>query len=238
MYKIHLISGPRNISTALMYSFGNRTDFSIIDEPFYAYYLNKEKVDHPDREAVILSQSIRAEEVIGLLNIQNASSSYFFIKNMAHHIYGLDLKFILPFKNILLIRDPARIIWSFSKVVKDVTLKDIGIKQEFEIFQFLQEQNQKVIIINSDDLLENPSEYLKSLCVELDIPFEKNMENWAPGPRIEDGVWASHWYKNVHKTTRFEKQTTDFKRLPKNLIQVYEQALPYYNKLNAFALKN
>ena len=40
-------SGPRNLSTALMRSFENRDDTEILDEPFYAYYLDKTKLRHP-----------------------------------------------------------------------------------------------------------------------------------------------------------------------------------------------
>ena len=39
-------SGPRNLSTALMRSFGNREDvIEVIDEPFYASYLKESNMD-------------------------------------------------------------------------------------------------------------------------------------------------------------------------------------------------
>ncbi|NCW57866.1 MAG: HAD family hydrolase, partial [Gammaproteobacteria bacterium] len=37
--RIAMWSGPRNLSTALMRSFGNRSDTVVVDEPFYAHYL-------------------------------------------------------------------------------------------------------------------------------------------------------------------------------------------------------
>ena len=37
--RIAMWSGPRNLSTALMRSFGNRPDCAVIDEPFYACFL-------------------------------------------------------------------------------------------------------------------------------------------------------------------------------------------------------
>ena len=39
--RICLWSGPRNISTALMYSFAQRDDTAVYDEPLYAHYLSK-----------------------------------------------------------------------------------------------------------------------------------------------------------------------------------------------------
>ena len=46
-------SGPRNISTALMRSWENRPDCEVVDEPLYAYYLDRTGLDHPGRDEVI-----------------------------------------------------------------------------------------------------------------------------------------------------------------------------------------
>ena len=50
---IAMWSGPRNISTALMYSFENRGDTKISDEPFYGYFLSRNKIMHPNRNLII-----------------------------------------------------------------------------------------------------------------------------------------------------------------------------------------
>ena len=34
--KVAMWSGPRNLSTAMMYAFGNRADCAVVDEPLYA----------------------------------------------------------------------------------------------------------------------------------------------------------------------------------------------------------
>ena len=46
---IHAISGPRNISTALMYSFAQRPGCAVFDEPMYGVYLKKLDPDHPGK---------------------------------------------------------------------------------------------------------------------------------------------------------------------------------------------
>src|SRR5205085_2300311 len=41
--RIAMWSGPRNISTAMMRAWGNRPDTFVVDEPFYAFYLKKNR---------------------------------------------------------------------------------------------------------------------------------------------------------------------------------------------------
>ena len=43
-------SGPRNLSTAMMRSFGNRADTFVSDEPFYGAFLKPSGADHPMRD--------------------------------------------------------------------------------------------------------------------------------------------------------------------------------------------
>ena len=50
---IFMWSGPRNLSTALMRSFENRSDTEVLDEPLYAYYLKETKKSHPLSEEII-----------------------------------------------------------------------------------------------------------------------------------------------------------------------------------------
>ena len=58
-------SGPRNLSTALMRSFGNREDIiEVIDEPFYAAYLKESKKNHPMYKEVLASQETNWKKVV------------------------------------------------------------------------------------------------------------------------------------------------------------------------------
>ena len=85
--RIAMWSGPRNISTAMMRSFENRGDTLVIDEPFYAYYLNKTGLNHPLREKVIASQSINWDEIVSQLNGDiPKEKTIFYQKHMVHHI--------------------------------------------------------------------------------------------------------------------------------------------------------
>ena len=51
--RIAMWSGPRNLSTALMRSFGNRADTFVSDEPFYGAFLKTSGRRHPMRDEVI-----------------------------------------------------------------------------------------------------------------------------------------------------------------------------------------
>ena len=235
--RIQLISGPRNISTALMYSFGNRKSCHIIDEPLYAYYLQLTGADHPGKEEIIRSQSTDPEEVIHDLTKDNYKKEEVFIKNMAHHFIGLNPIFSLDFKNIFLIRNTTEILTSFSKVIPNPTIADIGIKKEWELYNYLIEKGDNPVVLDSGILLENPKIILQKLCKLLDLNFQRSMLSWNPGSRKEDGVWAKHWYKNVHKSTHFKNQQSTPRILRENLKHVNEEAYIYYEKLLDKAIK-
>lgn len=238
MKLIHLISGPRNISTALMYSFAQRRDTKVVDEPFYGYYLHTTNADHPGKEEVMNSLPIDANEVIENLISYDQRKSIVFIKNMAHHLEGVDLKFLCRMVNVILIRDPKQILSSYHAVRKNPTLDDIGLEKQFEVYNFLVKRNLNPFVINSNEVLKNPKQALFHLCERIQIPFDENMLQWSAGPIAEDGVWAKYWYGNVHKSTGFEKQETSTRALPDSLLQTYQDALPYYEALNIHAIKS
>lgn len=236
--RINLISGPRNISTALMYSFGNRNDTSVVDEPLYGYYLDKHpSVDHPGREEILKAQSVNLQELKNDVFFSEYDTANVFFKNMAHHFDGLDLSFLLKFRNVFLIRSPKQLIASFAQVIPNPTILDIGLKLEYEIFEFLTKENQEVIVLDSNEVLKNPSSILTQLCAEIEIPFSQNMLSWNAGPRVEDGVWAPHWYRNVHQSTSFKKQKTSSREFPERLNNLLEEAQVYYNLLSKHTIK-
>ena len=236
---INLISGPRNISTALMYSFSQREDTNVVDEPFYGFYLNQfPELDHPGRNAVLASMSSEQNQVI--IDIQKLSNQHdiVFLKNMAHHHIGLELSYLNSMKNIFLIRNPKQLIASFAQVIPNPTLQDIGLKEEADLLDLVIKHGAfKPIVLDSNSILKDPENGIRSLCDKLKIPFTKKMLSWKKEPIPEDGVWAKYWYKNVHSSTGFAKQPTSERPLPEHCIPLYKEALPYYEKLNNYAIK-
>ncbi len=231
MKRIHLISNPRNLSTALMYAFAQRSDTQVVDEPLYAHYLTRVNVDHPGQEAVLASQARHATEVIPSIFLGKYDQEVLFIKNMTAHLIDLDDTFMEQLTNVLYIRDPRQILASFAEVVQTPTAWQIGTLRQAEIFEQLQQKRQPPIVLDASDLLANPESALRRLCKACGIPFDVNMLTWEAGPRPEDGVWAKYWYANVHKTTGFKKQKTSDRTLPRHLEPLYEELRPAYERL-------
>jgi len=234
MIRINLWSSPRNVSTALMYSFAQRPDTAVVDEPLYAYYLNKSNAEHPGQQEILQSQSADLQNVIDKVLLTNYTKPVTFFKQMTHHLYQTDLNFIKPFKNIIFIRNPRLIIRSYSKVRNKVTMQDIGIAQQLELLHFLKED---AIVLDSTFLLQQPQECLTKLCERLSIPFYKEMLQWQPGVRKEDGVWAKYWYSNVHQSTGFKTFKAESFAMSADLEKLAEECLPFYEELSKISLK-
>lgn len=236
MITINLISGPRNISTALMYSFAQRSDTRVVDEPFYALYLSKSGALHPGREEILKAQPTD-EEIVKRQLTSATGKPILFIKNMAHHMEVMTNPFFYNAMHIFLIRDPKQIIASYAEVINKPVMKDIGIEYQYTLFQELQKAGEQLIVLDSGILLEDPPGVLQQLCKQCFIGFEPEMLSWEPGPKPYDGVWAGYWYKNVHQSKGFKKQPTSNRPLPGDLSDLYHQAKGYYEKFQPFLLK-
>ena len=220
-----------------MYSFGNRGDCTIIDEPLYAYYLDKTGIDHPGREEVLISMSTDHVKVINEVLMGSYSTPLLFIKNMAHHIYEIDPEFLLKLDNIFLIRNTNSVVNSIAKIIDNPGMLDIGIKKEWELFEYLSGSGSTPVVIDSDLLLEDPGSVLKKVCEKLDIEFKSQMLKWEAGPREADGVWARYWYLSTHKSTGFGTVKKTPLNIPEKLNALCEEADLYYRKMLKFAIQ-
>jgi hypothetical protein len=221
-----------------MYSFGNRKDTTIVDEPFYANYLvNHPDLEHPGKDDILKSQAHDFDEVLQNVLLGDYQSDVIFIKNMAHHLDQQDWSFLKKMANVFLIREPKRLIASFAKVIPNPTLLDIGLGLEFEIFKYLESNNLPIIVLDSHEVLKSPRKVLNKLCDQLGISFDEEMLSWSAGPRKEDGLWAKYWYASVHKSTGFTLNKISNHPFPNHLNELLEEATVYYNKLQPFTIK-
>ena len=193
--RINCWSGPRNISTALMYSFRERVDTTVVDEPFYAHYLRVSGRKHPGYQEVLNSQDQYSEQVIENVIQSEYTTPVVFFKQMCHHLVEIDLSFLNNCSNILLIREPSLVIRSHAKNVPDLKVSDIGLDVQNSLLNRIIESGAVPVVVDSANLLMNPKAILKELCQHLGIAFDTSMLSWEPGPKPEDGVWARHWYK-------------------------------------------
>ncbi len=238
--RINMWSGPRNISTAIMYSFAQRSDTKVIDEPFYAHYLLQSGAEHPGRAKVIESQPKDPSVAMQNLMTTGANSDVLFVKNMAHHMIEMDHTLSQLFEEfipVFLIRDPADMLLSLDKSLSDPSLRDTGYQQLLDLFETAENNNIPLTVLDAKELLEDPEFVLSALCERLNIPFEESMLSWAPGPIPEDGVWAEYWYDNVHKSTGFNPYTSKSQTLPDHLDPLYEHCKSIYDRLFAHAIK-
>lgn len=199
---IALWSGPRNVSTALMYAFANRKDTKVIDEPFFGYFLRHTGVERPSREESLSSMETDFDTVLRNI-LSHKNKGFLFTKNMANHLEGQHLKVLEHFRNFILIRKPEAVLSSYRRQVEMPTLLDLCYQHQLNIIKYLQSQGSSCYVVDSDMLRTNPQKELSKLCDVLNISFSKRMLQWSPGPRKEDGVWAKYWYHNVHKSTGF-----------------------------------
>ncbi len=235
--RINLWSSPRNISTAMMYSFAQRNDTVVFDEPLYAHYLKTTGIQHPGNEEILQSQNNDGEKVIEEVMLADYAKPVAFFKQMTHHLENINLDFLSQTKNIIFIRDPKQIIASYAQVIKNVTMQDVGKKKQWWLFNYLKERNLSCVVLDSNEILKSPENVMHQLCEALMITFDKSMLHWPAGPKPYDGVWAKYWYDNVHKSTRFEKQNTSERELPSYLEPLYEQGKVYYEQLYPYSIK-
>lgn len=236
MKRICMWSGPRNISTALMYSFGNRPDTLVIDEPFYAYYLVKSSLEHPGWEETLEHQSYDYLEVIKSVLYQRSEKSIMYIKNMTHHTIDMTLEFMNDLINLFLIRHPTEVISSYIKNIPNPTMDDLGYKRQWELVEHVMSCGEKPFIVDSSELLTNPRIILGKMCAFAHIEFRESMLRWEAGPKPYDGIWAKYWYKNVHQSTGFNKRESKARKLSREYSKLEKECMVYYNKLNALSI--
>lgn len=234
--KICLWSSPRNVSTALMYSFAQRTDTKVFDEPLYAHYLKNSGVIHPGREEVLQTQENDGNKVVqSILLKEHAEVS--FHKLMTHFLVNINSYFLSEVTNILLIRNPSEIIASYAKVIPNPTMEDVGVQMQYELYHQLKKQNQLAAVLDVKELLKKPKSALQQLCDKISISFDEDMLSWKKGGIIEDGSWAKYWYSNVHQSTGFMPYQAKETNLKGSDLELAKACQPYYEFLHEQSIK-
>lgn len=239
--RIAMWSGPRNISTAMMRSWGNRPDTFVCDEPLYAHYLAATGREHPGAAEVIANGETDWRRVIEWLTGDvPKGKQIFYQKQMTHHLLpGLDRGWLGVVTNCFLIRDPREVIASYIKKNNDPTLEDIGFVQQAEIFDWVRARTGAIPpVIDARDVLENPRKILGLLCAAVGVEFNAAMLSWPPGPRETDGIWAKHWYSEVATSTSFRPPLLrEPEPVPERLRDIYERCRESYDRLYRFRLR-
>lgn len=234
-HRIQCWSGPRNISTALMYSFRQRADTTVVDEPLYTHFLEASGRQDPGREEILASRTTDLDELVRELVLGDCDTPVLYLKQIASHLTGVDPWFLTETDNVLLTREPADMLTSWAVNMPDATLADTGLPEQVRLLDDIVARGGDPIVVDSRTLLTDPPRILTRLCDRLGIPFDEAMLSWPAGPKPEDGVWAKHWYATAHRSTGFAAPRPSGP-LTRQLEPVLAAAEPLYARLRTHAL--
>jgi hypothetical protein len=239
--RLAMWSGPRNISTAFMRSWGNREDTVVVDEPFYAHYLAVTGIEHPGRDEILAHHERDWRRVVeSLLAPLPPGVRVLYQKQMSHHLLpGMGREWLGQMTHAFLIRDPRSMIASLAERLETFDVLATGLPQQVEILDFVLERTGRTPpVLDTADLLRDPPTMLRRLCAALDVPFSDRMLWWPPGRRDTDGIWAKHWYDRVEQSTGFEASpSTTETELPPRLAALEAECRPLYERLREHRLR-
>lgn len=235
--RICLWSGPRNVSTALMYAFAQRPDTTVVDEPLYGHYLRVSGADHPGRDKLLATMDCDGRQVIEKLILGPSDSPVRFFKMMAHHLVDLDRSFLDHTINVILTRDPVEVLPTLSVQLGAPALADTGYEIQLWLYEDLTRRGRDIVVLDARELLLDPAGVLEQLCKKLGLNMDPCMLAWPAGARDFDGAWAPWWYHNVHRSTGFEPYRPKTEPFPEQLKPLLALARPLYQKLHSASIK-
>lgn len=238
--RIAMWSGPRNMSTTMMRSFGSRADTVCVDEPFYAVYLHLTGLRHPMSDEIFAAQSRDPDDVgADMASCPDPEARVFYQKHMTHHMVdGVSRDWMAACRNVFLIRHPARVIPSYVRKMEHVSLEAIGFPQQLSLFAHASKLEKRTpLVIDSTDILRDPAGMMAELCEALGLAWCDGMLSWSDGARPEDGAWAPHWYDAVWRSTGFGPAPGPQPQIPADLRDIYDGALDIYERLAAYRLR-
>lgn len=232
---IAMWSGPRNISTAMMRSWGARGDTLVIDEPLYAHYLATTGIDHPGAKEVIeVGESDLSVVIEQMAAPPPEPFEFVYQKHMAHHLLpGMVLDWVGHLTNALLVREPREMLTSLLQVLPNPDLDATGLPVQVAL---LERFGSSIPVIDSKAVLMQPRGMLQALCESLDVPFTERMLVWEAGPRPTDGVWARFWYASVENSTGFAAYKRKDAEVPSRHLPLLRSCEALYDRLVAHAL--
>jgi hypothetical protein len=238
--RVAMWSGPRNISTAMLRSWGSRPKTIVSDEPLYAHYLEKNPaIAHPGRQETLANHESDWRKVVAwLTGPVPPGTEVFYQKHMAHHFLpDIEFDWVDQLTNCFLIRPPREVLASLLEFLPEPTLADTGLPQQVALYRRLSAfPDQPCPVIDGHDVLANPLRMLTSLCEAIGLPFDEAMLHWEPGPRATDGAWGPFWYAKVYKTKSFGKDRRSATDLPARLEPLARECELLYDELAAHKL--
>ena len=237
--RIAMWSGPRNISTAMMRSFGSRSDCAVADEPFYGAFLKATGEPHPLAAETIADMDCNWRSVLATQSGDAPrAKAIWYQKHMPHHMVGpVTIEQMPDHRHAFLIRAPERVVESYHKKNELRRPEMLGFAQMRRYFEIERQRTGSVPpVVDSDQILQNPAGVLSRLCDALGIAWDPAMLSWEKGPHPEDGVWGAHWYDRVNASTSFAGSTEPLPQLDGEYAATAEACRADYEALAEYCL--
>ena len=217
-----------------MYSFAERSDTRVLDEPLFGHFLAHTGVERPSRKAVLASMPTGRQDALASL-VRHEHDDVLFLKHMANHLEGLAWEDVdgPDHPHVILTRHPDGVLPSYRAHIDAPTMLDLGYAHQRDI---VNHAAGRVHVVTAESLFETPEATLKALCAALDMPWEEGMLTWAPGGRPEDGIWATYWYEGIHRSSGWEPRSLRHGEVPPRLAPLRESCLEHYLALKDLAL--
>lgn len=235
--RIVMWSGPRNLSTAMMRSFGSRADTEVVDEPFYAAFLAATGLKHPMRDEIVAQGETDWARVAETLSREPEGRPVRYEKHMTQHMLpGVGLDWMDGARIAFLIRAPEEVAASYFAKRETCGPEDIGLERQWQLYEHCATRYGPPPVVDATDIRRAPEAVLRKLCDALGLGFDAAMLRWEPGRRETDGIWAPHWYGAVERSTGFEPPGAP-PSLPEPLAAVAAATRPFYDRLAERALR-
>ena len=238
--RIAMWSGPRNISTAMMRSFGARSDCAVSDEPFYGAFLKQSGEPHPMAAETIADMDCDWTSVLAAQSGPvPGGMPVWYQKHMPHHMVGpVSIADMPGHRHAFLIRAPERVVASYRAKNE---LRDPEMLGYARMRQYFDHERQRTggipPVVDSDDILRDPAGVLAKLCDALGLAWDPAMLTWTNGPHPEDGIWGAHWYDKVNASTGFSQPPGELPDLDGDYRAVADACLADYEALRANSIR-
>lgn len=174
----------------MMYSFAQRDDTKVLDEPLYAAWLHSNPhIFRPYREELCSKHEIDGNKVLqDLLSFQE--KPVVFCKHVGKMLRGLDKASLYDPRciHVFLVRNPLEMMagWERKTAVhkEDASLEALSLALMCELYSDLRQHTGKEpIVVDADILQQNPKSTLSLLCAALGVAFDERMLSWPAGPK-------------------------------------------------------
>lgn len=173
-----------------MYSFAQRNDTKVFDEPLYAHWLQRNpSIFRPYRAELCTAERVDGRKVLADI-AQTTDKKVVFLKHVSKQFVDLDDVDIYGpnNKHVFLLRDPLEMIAAWDKVIdvhhEECSLETMGFPTLISLFSRIKKNTgAPPVVVNSSLLKQHPRAILSELCLRLGLDFQESMLSWPAGPK-------------------------------------------------------